>query len=52
LEKVTGAQYSLLRDLTDESTLDAATLETALADIVKDRFKMARGLLQAATILA
>jgi len=52
LEKVTGAQYSLLRDLTDESTLDAATLETALADIVKDRFKMGRGLLQAATILA
>lgn len=52
LEKVTGTQYSLLRDLTDESTLDAATLEKALADIVKDRFELARGLLEAARILA
>jgi hypothetical protein len=52
LEKVTGTQYSRLRDLTDESGLDAATLEKALADIVKDRFEMARGLLEAATILA
>ena len=52
LEKVTGAQYSLLRDLTHESTLDAAALETMLADIVRDRFEMARGLLQAAKTLA
>jgi len=52
LEKVTAAQYSLLRDLTDKSTLDAAMLETALAGIVKDRFEMARGLLEAARILA
>ena len=33
LEKVTGAQYSLLRDLTDEIRLDTATLEISLADI-------------------
>ena len=51
LGKVTGAQYSLLKELTDESTLNAATLETALAEIVRDRFDMARGLRMAAKIL-
>jgi len=52
LEKVTGGQCSLLRDLTDASTLDAASLQNVLDALVEDRLEMARGMLEAARILA
>lgn len=51
LEKVTAAQYSLLRSLTDEETLDARWLENAVESIVKDRFTLARGFIKAARTL-
>src|SRR5207247_7659606 len=51
LEKLTGSQYALLRDLTGEATVDAASLERVVAGIVSDRFEMARGFIKAARVL-
>lgn len=45
-------QYALLRELTDAQTLDAASLEGTVNGVVNDRFALARGLIEAARILA
>ena len=52
LEKVTGSQYDLLRDLTETATLDAMGLQAAVDEITKDRREMAHGFLRAAETLA
>jgi uncharacterized protein (UPF0332 family) len=49
---MSGTQYRLLRDLTDEGDWAAATLEAAVAGIVRDRFEMAHALIGAAQALA
>ena len=51
LEKVTGSQYALLRDLTAEAPLNAAAVAGTLTEIVADRFQMARGFIKAAKVL-
>ena len=52
LEKVSASQYALLRSLTDREALDSRWLETAVADLVRDRFRLARGFIKAARVLA
>ena len=52
LEKLTSSEYALLRELTFGAPLDGASLEAAIGNIVRDRLKMARGLLRAAKLLA
>jgi uncharacterized protein (UPF0332 family) len=51
LEKVTGPQDALLRDLTAEVPLDAASIVGTIAEIVADRFQIARGFIKAAQVL-
>ena len=46
LEKLTSSEYALLRELTFGAPLDGASLEAAIGNIVKDRLKMAQGLLK------
>jgi uncharacterized protein (UPF0332 family) len=51
LEKLSQPQYALLRDLTDEAAVDAATLEALVNQLVADRLALSDSLRQAAEIL-
>jgi uncharacterized protein (UPF0332 family) len=51
-ERLTQPEYGRLRELTDEHTLDAASLEALVTDAVADRLRLARGMLDTARLLA
>lgn len=52
LERLTQPEYGLLRELTDQQALDAASLEEMVSAAVDDRFRLARGMLKTAQLLA
>lgn len=50
--RLTQSEYGLLRELTDDQALDAASLEAAVGEVVEDRFRLAKGMIEAAGVLA
>ena len=51
-ERLTQPEHGLLQKLTDGHTLDAPSLQTMMRAAVDDRFRLARGMLDAARLLA
>ena len=50
--RLTQTEYGIVRALTDEQQIDAASLETAVTTAVTDRFELANGFIEAAKLLA
>ena len=51
IERLTQPEYARLLELTDEYTLDAASLAAMVSAAVDDRFRLARGMLDTAKLL-
>lgn len=50
--QLTQPEYALLKSLTDQQEVSAASLEKLIRAAVRDRLKLARGLVRAARVLA